>query len=55
MLIGLGILLVVGWILLKVFAGVVSFAVHALLVAAVAAVVVHFVRGRTGRRDATVG
>lgn len=50
----MGILFVVGWLLLKLVVGVASFAVHFLLAAAVAAVVVHFVRGHFGHRDATV-
>lgn len=54
MWIALGILFVVGWLLLKLVVGVASFAVHFLLAAAVAAVVVHFVRGHFGHRDATV-
>ncbi|MGE0402152.1 MAG: hypothetical protein AB7T06_35955 [Kofleriaceae bacterium] len=42
----LGILLVLGWIALKVVVGVTSFAVHALLLVAVVAVIAHFVRSR---------
>lgn len=45
MLVLLGILLFVGWLMLKVVVGVTSFAVHALLAVAVIAVVMHFVRG----------
>ena len=51
----LGILLVVGWMMLKLFVGVASFAVHLLLVVAAIAVVVHFVRGRTGRGGVATG
>jgi multisubunit Na+/H+ antiporter MnhE subunit len=52
MWIALGIALAVGWLLLRVVAGIASFAVHFLLGAAVLAVVVYFVRGYFGRRDA---
>jgi hypothetical protein len=47
MLIALGILLFLGWIALKLVVGVTSFAVHALLVVAVIAIVAHFVGGRS--------
>ena len=43
----LGILVFLGWLALKLVVGVTSFAVHALLVVAVAAVVAHFVLGRS--------
>lgn len=49
MLIALGILLLVGWIALKVVWNVASFGVHLLLIAAVAAVIFHFVRGFAGK------
>ncbi len=55
MWIALGILFVVGWLLLKLVVGVASFAVHALLAAAVIAIVVHFVRGHAGPRGLTAG
>lgn len=45
----LAILLALGWIALKVFVGVTSFAVHALLIVAVIAVIAHFVKGSRGR------
>lgn len=47
----LGVVFVVGWLMLKVFWGVASFAVHFLLAAAVLAVVVHLVRGHFSRRQ----
>jgi hypothetical protein len=47
----LGIVLVVGWLALKVAWGVASFAVHALLVLAAIAVIIHFVRGRFGKKS----
>jgi hypothetical protein len=51
----LGILLVVGWLLLKLVWNVAAFGVHLLLVAAVIALVVHLVRGRLGGRDSSAG
>lgn len=48
MLIALGILLVVGWLLLKLVWNVAAFGIHVLLIAAVVAVIVHFVRARSG-------
>jgi hypothetical protein len=48
MWIALGVLLLVGWVILKLVWNVAEFAVHFLLVAAVVAVVVHFVRARFG-------
>ena len=50
MLIGLGILLLVLWLLSKFVWGVASMGVHLLLVVAVAAVIFHFVKGGFGRR-----
>lgn len=47
----LGIVLVVGWLMLKLVWNVAAFGVHLLLIAAVIALVVHFVRGRAGKRD----
>jgi hypothetical protein len=47
----LGVLFILGWLALKVMWGVASFAVHALLVAAVVAIAAHFVRGRFSNRD----
>ena len=52
MWIALGILLVVLWIALEMFAEIASFAVHLLLIAAVIAVAVHFVRKFRGHREA---
>ncbi len=49
----LGILLVVGWLLLKLVWNVAAFGLHLLLVAAAIAIVVHFVRGRFGRDSST--
>jgi type IV secretory pathway TrbD component len=49
----LGILLVAGWLVLKLVWNVAAFGVHLLLVAAVIALVVHFVRGRFGGRDSS--
>jgi hypothetical protein len=46
MLLVLGILFVVGWLLLKLVWNVAAFGVHFLLVAALIAVIVHFVRAR---------
>ena len=48
MMIALGILFLVGWLMLKLVWGVASFGVHLLLVAAVVAMIFHFVRGRGG-------
>ena len=48
----LGLLLFVGWVMLKLVAHVASFSVHLLLAAAVIALVVHFVRGHTARSPA---
>ncbi len=45
----LGILLFLGWIMLKLVVGVTSFAVHALIVVALIALVAHFMLGRRGR------
>lgn len=50
MLIALGILLLVGWVALKLIVGVTSLAVHLLLVVAVIAVAAHFLRGGFSRR-----
>ncbi len=47
----LGILLVAGWLTLKLVWHVAAFGVHLLLVAAVIAIVVHFLRGRFGGGD----
>ena len=49
----LGIILVVGWLLLKLVWNVAAFGVHLLLIAAVAALVFHFVRGRFGGRGSS--
>ena len=46
MLIGLGILLLVFWVLAKFVWNVASFGIHILLVVAVVAMIVHFIRGR---------
>ena len=46
----IGILFIAGWLGLKLVWGVASMAVHFLLIAAVIALVVHFVRGRFGGR-----
>jgi hypothetical protein len=51
----LGIILVVGWLLLKLVWNVAALGVHLLLVGAVIALVVHFLRGRFGGRDSTAG
>lgn len=48
MFIVLGILFVIGWLMLKVVWGVASLAVHLLLAAAVIAIIIHFVRARSG-------
>jgi hypothetical protein len=48
MLIALGILLLVGWVLLKLVWNVAAFGVHFLLLAGAIAVVMHFVRARSG-------
>lgn len=53
MLIALGIALLIGWILLKVVWHVASFGVHLLLIAAVIAVIFHFVRGFAGKSRTT--
>jgi len=53
MLIVLGILLFLGWIVLKLVIGVTSFAIHALLAVAVVAVIAHFVTGRSRRAMST--
>jgi hypothetical protein len=50
MLVGLGILLLVCWLLAKFVWNVASMGVHILLVVAVIAVIAHFVRGGVGRR-----
>ncbi|HTE56541.1 MAG TPA: hypothetical protein VK698_37065 [Kofleriaceae bacterium] len=44
----LGILFLAGWLALKLVWNIAAFGVHFLLLAAVIAVVVHFVRGRAG-------
>jgi hypothetical protein len=49
MLVALAIALILGWVILKLAVGVTSFAVHVLLAAAVIFVVLHFMRGATGR------
>ena len=49
MLIGLGILLLVFWLLAKFVWNVASFGIHILLVVAVIAAVLHFVRGGISR------
>ena len=49
----LGILLLMGWLGLKLVWNVASFGVHLLLIAAVIAVVVHFLRSRVGGRTRT--
>jgi hypothetical protein len=46
MFIVIGILLFLGWLMLKVVVGVTSFAIHALLAVALVAVIGHFVKGR---------
>jgi hypothetical protein len=43
----LGILLFLGWLMLKLVVGVTSFAIHALLAVALVSLVVHFVSGRS--------
>ena len=53
MWIALAILLLVGWVLLKLAWHVATFGVHFLLVLAAIAVVVHFVRHGFGRRRAS--
>ncbi len=50
MLIGLGILLLVIWLLTKFVWNIASVGVHVLLVAAVIAMIFHFVKGGIGRR-----
>lgn len=47
MLIVIGILLFIGWLMAKFMWNVASMGVHVLLVAAVIAMIFHFVRGRT--------
>ena len=44
----LGIVFIAGWLALKLVWNIAAFGVHFLLIAAVIAVVVHFVRGRAG-------
>ncbi|HEU5057149.1 MAG TPA: hypothetical protein VFU21_11515 [Kofleriaceae bacterium] len=44
----LGVLLLVGWLLLKLVWNVAAFGVHFLLAAALVAVIVHFVARRRG-------
>jgi len=54
MWIALGIILFIGWLLLKVVWNVASFAIYLLLAAAVIAFIIHFVRGHFGHhRTAT--
>jgi hypothetical protein len=43
----IGILVFIGWLMLKLVVGITSFAVHALLAVAVVAIVAHFLRGRS--------
>ena len=43
----LGILLFLGWLMLKLVVGVTSFAVHLLIPIAIIALVVHFLSGRS--------
>jgi hypothetical protein len=50
----LGILLFVGWLLAKTVWHVATFGVHLLLLAAIVAIIVHFIRGHH-RRSATAG
>jgi hypothetical protein len=50
MLIGLGILLLVLWLLAKFVWGVASMGVHLLLAVAVIVMIVHYVRGRGAAR-----
>jgi hypothetical protein len=54
MLVALAIALVIGWLILKLAVGATSLAVHVLLAAAVIFVVLHFMRGATGRRSGDV-
>jgi|RhiMetdeSRZDD1v2_1073273.scaffolds.fasta_scaffold350145_3 hypothetical protein len=49
MLVALAIALVVGWVILKLAVGVTSLAIHVLLAAAVVFLVLHFLKGATGR------
>jgi hypothetical protein len=52
MLIGLGILLVIFWLLAKFVWNIASMGIHVLLVVAVVAMIIHFVKGgglKTGR------
>ncbi len=51
----LGILLLAGWLMLKLVWNVAAFGVHILLVVAVIAVVLHFVRARAGTRGGPPG
>jgi hypothetical protein len=51
----LGIVFVVGWLMLKLVWNVAAFGVHILLAAAAIALVLHFVRGRSGGRDSSAG
>jgi hypothetical protein len=51
----IGVLFVIGWLMLKLVWGVASLAVHALLVAAVVALAVHFMRGRFSKYDSPAG
>jgi hypothetical protein len=44
----IGILFLAGWLALKLLWNVATFGVHILLIGAIIAVVVHFVRARTG-------
>ena len=44
----IGVLFLVGWLLLKLVWNVAAFGVHFLIVAAVVALIVHFVAGRRG-------
>lgn len=50
----LGIVLLAGWLLLKLIWSVASFGVHLLLVGAALAVIIHFVRGHFGSGDSDV-
>lgn len=55
MWLALGVLFVVGWLLLKLFWGVASLAVHLLLAAAALVIIIHFVRGRFSHDRQGVG
>jgi hypothetical protein len=48
MLIALGILMIVGWLLLKLVWNVAAFGVHILLIVGVIAMIAHFVKARAG-------